>query len=346
MKIRERGVTIGNLQPGKKNCITDVEGVMVGQLTLDYPLNDNDQYVCTGVTAVLPHGGNLFREKVPAAGYVINGFGKTTGLVQVEELGLIESPIMLTNTFGVPAVTQGTLEYLLRSTPEIGDTTGTVNIVVGECNDGYLNSIRALPVKPEHAITAIENANPERAEEGAVGAGKGMVCFGYKGGVGASSRVVSEEQSSKDYIIGCLVVTNFGNKDEFPFSKYGLSEIPQETKETPDGSIMIILATDAPVSDRQLKRLAKRCGIGLGRTGSHYSNGSGDIVIAFSTARTIPHHSTKHVEFTHLIRDDHPLMNKLFQGAAEAAEEAILNSLSQAETTKGREGRVVEGMFS
>ncbi|MGA5688429.1 P1 family peptidase [Cytobacillus pseudoceanisediminis] len=346
MKIRERGVTIGKLQTGKKNCITDVEGVMVGQITLDYPLNDNDQYVCTGVTAVLPHRGNLFREKVPAASYVINGFGKTTGLVQVEELGLIESPIMLTNTFGVPAVTHGTLEYLLRSTPEIGDTTGTVNIVVGECNDGYLNSIRALPVKPEHAIAAIENANPERAEEGAVGAGKGMVCFGYKGGVGASSRVISEEQSTKDYIIGCLVVTNFGNKDEFPFSKYGLSEIPQETRETPDGSIMIILATDAPVSDRQLKRLAKRCGIGLGRTGSHYSNGSGDIVIAFSTARTITHQSTEHVEFAHLIRDDHPVMNTLFQGAAEAAEEAILNSLSQAETTKGREGRMVEGLFS
>ncbi|MBY0156319.1 P1 family peptidase [Cytobacillus oceanisediminis] len=346
MKIRERGVTIGKLQPGKKNCITDVEGVMVGQITLDYPLNDNDQYVCTGVTAVLPHGRNLFREKVPAASYVINGFGKTTGLVQVEELGMIESPIMLTNTFGVPAVTHGTLKHMLRTTPEIGDTTGTVNIVVGECNDGYLNSIRALPVKPEHAIAAIENANSERAEEGAVGAGKGMVCFGYKGGVGASSRVISEEQSSKDYIIGCLVVTNFGNKDEFPFRKYGLSEIPQETKETPDGSIMIILATDAPVSDRQLKRLAKRCGIGLGRTGSHYSNGSGDIVIAFSTARTISHQSTEHVEFAHLIRDDHPLMNKLFQGAAESAEEAILNSLSQAETTKGRQERVVEGMFS
>ncbi|MBG9542244.1 D-aminopeptidase [Cytobacillus firmus] len=346
MKIRERGVIIGKLQTGKKNCITDVEGVMVGQITLDYPINDNEQYACTGVTAVLPHGRNLFREKVPAASYVINGFGKTTGLVQVEELGLIESPIMLTNTFGVPSVTQGTLEYLLRTTPEIGDTTGTVNIVVGECNDGYLNSIRALPVKPQHAIAAIENANQEKAEEGAVGAGKGMVCFGYKGGVGASSRVISEEQSSKDYIIGCLVVSNFGNKDEFRFSKYGLSEIRQEKKDTPDGSIMIILATDTPLSDRQLKRLAKRSGIGLGRTGSHFSNGSGDIVIAFSTANKILHGSSNMIETAQFIRDDHPLMNQLFQGAAEAAEEAILNSLSQARTTKGRKGRVVEGMFS
>ncbi|KON88267.1 D-aminopeptidase [Sporosarcina globispora] len=346
MKIREKEIKIGKLLPGKKNCITDVEGVRVGHVTLDFPLDERDQHVCTGVTAVLPHGGNLFREKVPAASYVINGFGKTTGLVQVEELGLIESPIMLTNTFGVPAVTHGTLEYMLKITPEIGDTTGTVNIVVGECNDGYLNSIRTLPVKPDHAIAAIQNANTERADEGAVGAGKGMVCFGYKGGVGASSRIISEEQTSKEYIIGCLVVSNFGNKDEFPFSQYGLSEITQKTKDTPDGSIMIILATDAPVNDRQLKRLAKRCGIGLGRTGSHFSNGSGDVVIAFSTARIISHQSTDHLEYAHFIRDDHPVMNMLFQGAAEAAEEAILNSLSQAVTTKGRKGRVVEAMFS
>ncbi|MEK3854399.1 DmpA family aminopeptidase [Cytobacillus sp. FSL H8-0458] len=345
MKIRERGATIGTLRPGKMNCITDIDGVMVGQITLDYPLDD-DQYVCTGVTAVLPHGGNLFREKVPAASYVINGFGKTTGLVQVEELGVIESPIMLTNTFGVPAVTQGTLEYLLKTTPEIGDTTGTVNIVAGECNDGYLNSIRTLPVKAEHAIAAIQNAKPEKVEEGAVGAGKGMVCFGYKGGVGASSRVITGEQSTNEYKIGCLVVTNFGNKDEFPFIKYGLSEIQPKTKDTPDGSIMIILATDAPVSHRQLKRLAKRCGIGLGRTGSHFSNGSGDIVIAFSTANKTFHGSSNMTETAHFIRDDHPIMNQLFQGAAEAAEEAILNSLSQAKTTKGRNGRVVEGMFS
>ncbi|PAE26231.1 P1 family peptidase [Bacillus sp. 7894-2] len=345
MKIRERGVTIGTLRPGKKNCITDIDGVMAGHITLDYPLDD-DQYVCTGVTAVLPHGGNLFREKVPAASYVINGFGKTTGLVQVEELGVIESPIMLTNTFGVPSVTQGTLEYLLKTTPEIGDTTGTVNIVTGECNDGYLNSIRTLPLKPEHAIEAIENAKPLKVEEGAVGAGKGMVCFGYKGGVGASSRIITGELSTNEYKIGCLVVTNFGNKDEFPFIKYGLSEIPPKTKDTPDGSIMIILATDAPVSDRQLKRLAKRCGIGLGRAGSHFSNGSGDIVIAFSTANKTLHGSSNMIETAHFIRDDHPIMNQLFQGAAEAAEEAILNSLSQAKTTQGRNGRVVEGMFS
>ncbi|WP_394137959.1 DmpA family aminopeptidase [Cytobacillus oceanisediminis] len=347
MKIRERGVKIGKQKPGKKNCITDIEGVRVGHVTLDDPLQGEGEYACTGVTAILPHGGNLFHEKVPAASYVINGFGKTTGLVQVEELGLLESPIMLTNTFGVPAVTQGTLKYMLKNTPEIGETTGTINIVVGECNDGYLNSIRELPVKPEHAIEAIESAKEDIAVEGAVGAGKGMVCFGYKGGVGSASRVINEEKKPAEYIIGCLVVTNFGNKDDFPFSKYGLfSEDVKEVNETPDGSIMIVLATNAPVSDRQLKRLAKRCGIGLGRTGSHFSNGSGDIVIAFSTANKVSHQSNHMIETAHFLRDDHPIMNQLFQGAAEAAEEAILNSLSQAETTKGRNGRVVAGMFS
>ncbi|MBT2688693.1 P1 family peptidase [Bacillus sp. ISL-47] len=347
MKIRERGIKIGRLLPGRKNCITDIDGVRVGHLTLDYPLKGEGEYACTGVTAILPHGGNLFHEKIPAASYVLNGFGKTTGLVQVEELGLLESPIMLTNTFGVPAVTQGTLQYMLRNTPEIGDTTGTINIVVGECNDGYLNSIREFPVKPEHAIEAIENAKEDKAEEGAVGAGKGMICFGYKGGVGTASRVISEGEKSAEFLIGCLVVSNFGNKDEFPFSKYGLSpEKIKEVKETPDGSIMIVLATNAPVSDRQLKRLAKRCGIGLGRTGSHFSNGSGDIVIAFSTANKVSHQSKEMIETAEYIRDDHPIMNQLFQGAAEASEEAILNSLSQAKTTKGRKGRVAEGMFT
>ena len=157
-KIREFGITIGRLPVGEKNCITDVEGVKVGHVTLDYPIDDQGTYACTGVTAILPHGGNLFKEKVTAASYVLNGFGKTTGLVQINELGVIESPIMLTNTFGVPAVTQGTLEYMLEQNPEIGISTGTINIVVGECNDSYLNSIRACPVTPEHAIEAIQNA--------------------------------------------------------------------------------------------------------------------------------------------------------------------------------------------
>lgn len=343
MKIRNRGITIGTLLPGEKNCITDVQGVKVGHVTLDFPM-DEGEYGCTGVTAILPHGGNLFKEKVTAASYVLNGFGKTTGLVQVNELGVLESPIMLTNTFGVPAVTQGTIEYMLRENPEIGDTTGTINIVVGECNDGQLNSIRKFPVKPNHAIEAIQTATDDISLEGAVGAGKGMVCFGYKGGIGSSSRVI--EEGNQKYTIGCMVLSNFGGKMEFPFDKYpGIKVLRKGIDETSDGSIIMVLATDAPLSDRQLLRVAKRCGIGLGRTGSHFSHGSGDIVIAFSSANKISHNSESAFQSVTHIREDQPLMNQLFAGAAEATEEAILNSLSQAVTTKGRNELVVESMF-
>ncbi|MBP3040150.1 P1 family peptidase [Bacillaceae bacterium Marseille-Q3522] len=340
MKIREQGIVIGSLPPGEANCITDVEGVAVGHVTLDFPLDDAKQsYACTGVTAILPHQGNLFQEKVRAASYVLNGFGKTTGLVQLDELGVIESPIMLTNTFAVPAVMQGTLAYMLEKNPEIGDTTGTVNLVVGECNDSYLNSIRHFSVTPEDAIRAIKDASTSKAEEGAVGAGKGMVCFGYKGGIGCSSRIVQVAKNIQ-FTIGCLVLSNFGKKEDFRYPS--LENLYKELPDTVDGSIIMVMATDAPVSDRQLKRLAKRCGIGLGRSGSHFSHGSGDIVIAFSTAERISHYSENWFENAKQIREDHPVMNKLFAAAAEATEEAILNSLSQAITTKGRKDRFVE----
>lgn len=339
MKVREMGITVGNHQPGNKNCITDVEGVMVGHVTLDYSITEEQgEYACTGVTAILPHRGNVFKEKVTAASYVLNGFGKTTGLVQVNELGLLESPIMLTNTFGVPAVTQGTLQYMLDENIEIGDTTGTINIVVGECNDSYLNSIRKLSVKPEHAVEAIKVASCDKASEGAIGAGKGMICFGYKGGIGTSSRLIKDKEDAT-YTIGCLVLSNFGSKDDFQASKYQgrCNKRVDGLSETADGSIIIVLATDAPLSDRQLKRVAKRCGIGLGRTGSHFSNGSGDIVIAFSTAQKIAHNSAESIEARIQLRDDHLIMNKLFSCAAEVVEEAILNSLSQAKNTIGRD---------
>lgn len=345
MKIRERGLIIGQYPTGKHNCLTDVPGVKVGHITLHKKISE-EEHACTGVTAILPHEGNLFLEKVVAASYVINGFGKTTGLVQLDELGLLESPIMLSNTFAVPAVTHGTIEYMLKNNREIGDTTGTINIVTGECNDGYLNSIRELPIKPEHAIEAIENAVHTPCEEGAVGAGKGMVCFGYKGGIGTSSRIVADN-NQRSYHLGCLVLSNFGGKVEFPFDKYmGPFVKDKDVKETPDGSIMIILGTDIPLTDRQLKRIAKRCGIGLGRTGSNYSHGSGDIVIAFSNGSKIPHHYKEDFSQQTVIREDHPIMNEIFSAAAEVTEEAILNSLSQAETTTGRKGRTVYSLFS
>lgn len=334
-KVRQRGIAIGRLPVGEKNCITDILGVQVGHVTLDYPLGKGE-HACTGVTAILPHGGNLFQQKVVGACYVLNGFGKTTGLVQVEELGLIESPIMLTNTFAVPSVTQGTLEYMLETNLEIGDTTGTINIVVGECNDSRLNSIRKLPIEPKHAIECIQKASSDVSTEGAIGAGKGMICFGYKGGIGSSSRIV------EDYTIGCLVLSNFGRQEDLQSEHYKVKEsisVPTFPKPA-DGSIMIVLATDAPLSSRQLKRVAKRCGIGLGRTGSHFSNGSGDVVIAFSTANKVAHFTEESVETSIQLRDDHPIMNDLFQGAAEVTEEAILNSISQALTTEGRMGNI------
>lgn len=342
MKIRARGIQIGTLLTGKNNCITDVANVRVGHVTLDEPL-ENGEHLATGVTAILPHLGNPFREKVAAASYVINGFGKTTGLIQLDELGVLESPIMLTNTFGVPAATEGALRWLLNQTPEIGDTTGTVNIVTGECNDSRLNSIRELSITPTHAERAIEIASTEPSHEGAVGAGKGMVCFGYKGGIGTSSRIIYSETSTESFTIGCLVLSNFGKREEFASDRYMEIEpiIQPDAPKPADGSIMIVLATDAPLDSRQLKRIAKRAGIGLARTGSHYSNGSGDIVMAFSTAHKFLHDQQDAIEEVLLLRDSHPVMNQLFQGAAEVTEEAILNSLSQAVETTGRNGLTV-----
>lgn len=340
-KVREMGVVIGTLATGEKNCITDVAGVCVGHVTLDEKINRDGAYACTGVTAILPHGGNLFQQKVTAASYVINGFGKTTGLVQINELGVIESPIMLTNTFGVPAVAQGTLQYMLDANSEIGHSTGTINIVVGECNDSFLNSIRECPITPEHAVEAIRKASNETVDEGAVGAGKGMMCFGYKGGIGSSSRIVTHDSSN--YTIGCMVLSNFGQSSEFLAHQYFTANAQKESTLSPtDGSIIIVLATDAPLSSRQLKRVIKRCGVGLGRTGSHFSHGSGDIVIGFTTAHHITHKSDQLVETRTQLREEHPIMNQLFAAAAEATEEAILNSLSQAKTTIGRNGHKVE----
>ncbi|MEC5424204.1 P1 family peptidase [Virgibacillus sp. C22-A2] len=322
------------LSKGKTNCITDVGGVKVGHVTL-YEKLDEESTICTGVTAILPHGDDLFNTKTRAASAVINGYAKTAGLVQMNELGLIESPIMLTNTFSVGAVWQGTLQYMLNGNREIGDSTNSINIVVGECNDSYLNSIRNQIVSPEHAIQAIESASSNPTEEGAVGAGKGMVCYGYKGGVGTASRVVTTPNDK--YTVGCLVISNFGKREEALFADWEKKKL-----DAPDGSIMMIIATDAPLYDRQLKRLAKRCAAGLGRTGSNIDNGSGDIAIAFSTANTYDHNTGTAVESLSYIRDDHHVMNQLFQAVVEITEEAIINSLKKAETTEGRKGRVVE----
>ncbi|QHE51921.1 S58 family peptidase [Pontibacillus sp. HMF3514] len=332
-KARDLGIQIGSLSVGERNQITDVPGVKVGHVTLSRELEDQE-VIQTGVTAVLPHEGHLFYEKVPAACYVLNGFGKTAGLVQVEELGNLEAPIMLTNTFAIGAVLDGTLDYMLKQTPEVGDTTGTINLVVGECNDSYLNSIRKRSVKPEHANLAIENASAS-FEEGAIGAGTGMMCFQYKGGIGSSSRKV------EDWHVGVLVNSNFGRREEFRYANYITSSVDQDV---PDGSIMIIIATDAPLDSRQLKRLSKRASVGLGRIGSHIHHGSGDIIIAFSNSNRVDQFSEDQVRKFTSIQDSHPIMNTLFQAVAEATEEAVLNSLTSAHTTEGRKGHRGEAL--
>lgn len=321
---------------GKHNALTDVPGVAVGHVTLQKSLPNNEM-ICTGVTAILPHQGNLFKEKVRAATHVLNGFGKSSGLVQVDELGLIESPIMLTNTFSVGAVLDGTLQYMLEENEDIGDSTSSINILVGECNDSYLNSMRLRHVQPEHAMKAIKQASGGPVAQGAIGAGKGMVCFGYKGGIGSASRIVSSENGEHSYTVACLVLSNYGKRGEALFSEWNDIDM-----DTPDGSIMMIVATDAPLYDRQLKRVAKRCAAGLGRTGSYMAHGSGDIAIAFSTANTYAHNSDSATDSMNFIRDEHPLMNQLFDATADITEEAILNSLKYAETTYGRKGRVIE----
>lgn len=336
-RIRDYGVTIGSMRTGPGNRITDVPGVRVGHCTLD------DGRVKTGVTAVLPHGGNLFQEKVLAVSHVINGFGKTAGTIQIEELGTIESPILLTNTLSVGRVSDALVEYLLEQNPEIGVTTGTVNGVVCECNDGYLNEIRGLHVQKDHVRAALSSAAVDFAE-GAVGAGTGMSCYGLKGGIGSASRLI--ELGGKEYTLGVLVLSNFGRQQDFMLHGIPAGEIISKLERTKEerekGSIIFILATDLPLSERQLKRVSKRCAVGLTRTGSFIGNGSGDVVIGFTTANRVRHEETEAVVTLQMLNENE--IDLAFRAAAEASEEAILNSMTAAKTTVGRDGHVRKGL--
>lgn len=337
-RLRDLGVEIGIFQPGRHNTITDVPGVLVGQKTL----NDGES-VRTGVTAILPHGGNLFREKVPAALYVGNGFGKLVGATQLEELGQIETPIVLTNTLSVWDAARGTVEFMLAQPGN--ENVRSINPVVGETNDGGLNDIRSRSVSPQHAVEAIMQATSGPVAEGCVGAGTGTVCFGWKGGIGTSSRVLPA--SLGGYTIGVLVQTNFGGILDIagvPVGKeLGQFSYKNEIQNRGDGSCMIIVATNAPAGSQQLKRLAKRATLALGRSGSAMSHGSGDYVIAFSTAEILRIRPTDKHEMpsTRLSDDD---LSPLFQAVVEATEEAIDNSLLKATDTKGFQGREVKAL--
>ena len=337
--LRDYGVAIGVLAPGQWNAITDVPGVAVGHTTLV-----RGDAIRTGVTAVLPHAGNVFQDKVPAAVYVGNGFGKLAGSTQVAELGTLETPIVLTNTLGVPVAADALIDHAF-SFPANGEVR-SVNPVVGETNDGHLNDIRGRHVTKQDVLAAIKSASGGPVAQGNVGAGTGTVAFGFKGGIGTSSRKLPGTLGG--HTVGVLVQTNFGgvlSVDGVPIGKaLGKHYLSDELNDSPDGSCMIIVATDAPLDARNLERLAKRAMLGLARTGGIASNGSGDYVIAFSANESVrvPHDSASPTQQVTVLRND--AMSPLFMAAIEATEEAILNSLFQAATMVGQDGHEVSAL--
>ena len=337
-KIRDYGLTIGDMKTGKNNSITDVEGVTVGHKTLD------NGEIKTGITAILPHNDNLFKHKVVAASHVINGFGKSTGLIQIDEIGTIETPIVLTNTLSVGAASEGVIQYMLESNKDIGRTTGSINPVIGECNDGVLNDIRAMKITKEDVIECIKNTG-EDFLQGNVGAGTGMVCFDLKGGIGSSSRLVTLD--NKDYTVGILVLSNYGTLNDLVVNKKEVGKIIKKDmrnhEKTEDkGSIMIILATDIPVLPSHLKRLLKRTQNGIARTGAYNGNGSGDVAIGFSTANIIDHYSESSFYDIKTIRNDK--IDHVFKATVEATEEAILNSMVCSNTSVGRDNKEIKSL--
>ena len=338
-RVRDLGIEIGVLPAGELNSITDVGGVMVGHTTLF--IGDS---IRTGVTAVLPHGGNIFQEKVPAAIYVGNGFGKLAGITQVQELGNLETPIILTNTLGVSTGMAAVIDYSLGL--KGNENVQSINAVVGETNDGYLNDIRGRHVKIKDVISAINEATEGKVAEGNVGAGTGTVAFGYKGGIGTSSRKLPE--SLGGYTVGVLVQTNFGGVLQIagvPVGKeLGKFSFSNQLLNNVDGSCMMVVATDAPLDSRNLERLAKRAFLGLAKTGGIASNGSGDYIIAFSTAEgmRIPYEIEGNLLKNEVVPND--LLSPIFMAAIEATEEAILNSIFMAESTTGYRGHRVEAL--
>ncbi len=361
-RIRDYGITVGELPPGPRNAITDVPGVTVGHCTIDAGGQQ------TGVTVVIPAPHNLFARKLPAASFVLNGFGKTLGLVQVDELGSLETPIAITNTLNVGLVHDALVDYTLERCQKDGVEVHSLNPVVCECNDAELNHIARRAVLASHVRQAIADASAD-FEQGAVGAGRGTVCYGLKGGIGSASRLLC--LNGRDYVVGVLVQSNHGRTadltvDGRPLGRAILSaqaaqtagenaapaSLPPKTDlsgGTPSpalppvkpacldqGSIIMIVATDLPVSDRQLRRILKRASVGLVRTGSYLGHGSGDIMVGFSTAYTLPAPGDAPVVQVPLLKED--CLDKAFRAAAESCEEAVLNSLAAADTVTGYQG--------
>ncbi len=343
-RARDIGLVVGIFEPGTHNAITDVAGVRVGHVTVS-----DGERIQTGVTAILPHGGNPYRSRVPAAIHVGNGFGKLLGVTQVRELGELETPILLTCTLCVWKAADAMAEWMLER--EGMEGVRSINPVVGETNDGRLNDIRARPITAEHVVKALESASGGPVEDGVVGAGAGTVAFGWKGGIGTSSRVLPA--SLGGYTVGVLVQSNFGGilqmngapvgreLGQYAFAQQVRRRDGGQADEQEWGSIMIVVATDAPLSDRNLERVGKRAVMGLARTGSFASNGSGDYVIAFSTAEGVRRTPGTEVRTVQDLSNDH--MSALFQATVEATEEAIYNSLLRAHTVTSN-GRTVEAL--
>jgi D-aminopeptidase len=333
-RLRELGIEPGILQPGPLNAITDVEGVKVGHRTLI-----EGQGIRTGVTAIVAHGGNVFQSKVPAAVFPANAYGKAAGFLQVRELGNLETPIVLTNTLCVGTAVQAVVDWTLRQPGN--EDVRSVNAVVGETNDGYLNDIRTCAVRPLDVFLAIEEAQRGPVPEGSVGAGTGTIAFGFKGGIGTASRVLPESLGS--FTVGALVQSNFGGVLMIDGMRVGEAlgtYAFREAMEVGDGSCMIVLATDAPLSPRNLERLAARAVMGLARTGSFMSNGSGDFVIAFSTENQVPYQELSTTRSEELLYNE--FTSPLFLAAVEVVEEAVLNSILKATTVTGHEGNTAE----
>ena len=325
---------IGRLPSGARDAITDVAGVTVGHATRD----EGD--VQTGVTVVRPHAGDPYLERVPAGVAVLNGFGKSVGLMQIEELGVLETPIAFTNTFAVPAMAAAQIRQCIAANPDCGRALPTVNPLVFECNDGFLNDIQRMAVTEADYLRAWSDAG-EAFAQGAVGAGRGMSSFGLKGGMGSASRVVAI--GATPFTVGALVLANYGRPEQLTVAGDAWGPRLAAALGTLDagpekGSIIMLLATDAPLDARQLRRLALRAGAGLARTGSVFGHGSGDIALAFSTAFTLPQRADAPVPAVALLHD--ALLDPLFQAAADSTEQAILHALWRAETVTGRDGHV------
>ena len=343
-RARDAGVRFGDLPTGPRNMLTDVASVRVGHSTIirgSGPLKPGSGPVRTGVTAILPHDGSLYERPVKGAYFDFNGCGGLGGALQIREFGVIDTPIMLTNTMSMGSVADATIRHMIRANPKVGIEGETIIPVVSECDDSYLNDAQGLHVHEEHVFGALDGAS-QTVHEGAVGAGTGMSCYSYKGGIGTSSRVV--EAGGNKYMLGSLVLTNHGDWNELRVDGVPVGSIlgDPDVERSTQGSIVMVVGTDAPLDSRQLHRLARRAILGLGVTGTCSHNGSGDIVIAFSTANSLERYTHAGLTTEHYLKDID--ISPLFRATVDSVSESIINSMFKAETMEGRDGHVVKGL--